>query len=218
MRKTTLSKRNWREMTTWMPTHAPNLWVIRPRSSLSYSRAMHADHPWDVTLTSRLFPSGSLIVAHTTVSSTPHAWTLGDLGLSLTNNWSVAWKPPFLVHLYCWVTEARSLHALPWCRPLLGSPYLWAYRDSGPSCQPPSGPSLRGPTMTLVNARAEDGSVHKPSSLELSTCSANRLWPRPADQRGFMWQDVYSVPKWHSCSCLNQRTHVLNKWLGLNVA
>jgi len=25
---------------------------------------------------------------------------LGDLGLSLTDNWSVAWKPTFSVHLY----------------------------------------------------------------------------------------------------------------------
>ena len=86
MRKTTLLKCNWRGMTTWVPTHAPNLWVIRPGSSLSYSRVMHADHSWDVTLTSRLFPSGSLIVAHPTASSTPHAWALGDLGLSLTDN------------------------------------------------------------------------------------------------------------------------------------
>jgi len=62
---------NLRGMTTWVPTHAPNLWVIRPGSALSYSRAMHADHPWNVTLTSRLFPRGSLIVAHPTASSTP---------------------------------------------------------------------------------------------------------------------------------------------------
>jgi len=53
-----------------------------------------------VTLTSRLFPSGSLIVAHPTASSTPLAWALRDLGLSLTDNWSVAWKPPFSTHLY----------------------------------------------------------------------------------------------------------------------
>jgi len=61
----------------------------------------------------RLIPSGSLIVAHPTVSSTLHAWALGDLGLSLTDNWSVTRKPSFSVHLYCWVTEARGLHAMP---------------------------------------------------------------------------------------------------------
>ena len=83
MRKTTLSKHNWHGMTTWMPTHAPNLWVIRPRSSLSYSRAMHADHSWDVTLTSRLFPSGSLMVVRTTAFPTPHAQTPHDLGFPL---------------------------------------------------------------------------------------------------------------------------------------
>ena len=70
-------------MTTWMPTHAPNLWVIRPGNSLPYSRAMHADHPWDVTLTSRLFPSGSLTVVRTTAFPTPHARTPRDLGFPL---------------------------------------------------------------------------------------------------------------------------------------
>jgi len=81
--KTTLPKRNWRRMTTWMPTHAPNLWVIRPGSSRSYSRAMHANHPWDVTLMSHLFPSGSLMVVCTTAFPTLHAQTPRDLGFPL---------------------------------------------------------------------------------------------------------------------------------------
>ena len=125
VRKTPLPKCNWREMTAWVPIHAPNLWGHPSRESASPPCTMHADHPWNVTLLSCLFPSGSLTVVRPTASSTPHAWALGDLGLSLTDNWSVAWKPPFSVHLYCWVAEARGLHALPWCRPLLGSPYLW---------------------------------------------------------------------------------------------
>jgi len=66
-----------------------------------YSRSMHADHPWDVTFTSHLFPKGSLIVAHPTASSTPHAWILRDLSFSLTECWNVAWKPPFSAYLYC---------------------------------------------------------------------------------------------------------------------
>jgi len=70
-------------MTTWVPTHAPNLRAIRPRSALNYSRAMHADHPWDMSLTIRFFPSGSLMVVHTTASPTPHAWTPCDLGFPL---------------------------------------------------------------------------------------------------------------------------------------
>ena len=92
--KTPYPECNLHGMTTWAPIHAPNLWAIRPRSALSYSRPMHADHPWNVTITSHLFSSGSLIVAHPT-SFTPHAWAPGDLCLSLTDNWSVAWKPPF---------------------------------------------------------------------------------------------------------------------------
>ena len=89
MHKTPLPKRNWGGMTTWVPTHAPNLRAIRSRSATNYSRAMHADHPWDVTLTSRLFPSGSLMVVRTTVSPTPHARTPRDLGfpLLITGMW-----------------------------------------------------------------------------------------------------------------------------------
>jgi len=56
---------------------------------------MHAYHPWNVTLTSRLFPSGSLVVVRTIAIPTPPA-----------GNWSMAWKPLFSVHLYCWGVEA----------------------------------------------------------------------------------------------------------------
>jgi len=44
---------------------------------------MHADHPWDVTLTGHLFLSGSLMVVRTTAFPTPHAWTIRDLGFPL---------------------------------------------------------------------------------------------------------------------------------------
>jgi len=100
-------------MTTWVPTHASNLWVICPGSALSYSCAMHADHPWDVTLTSLLFPRGSLIVTCPTASSTPHAWTFCDLDFSLTECWNVAWKLPFFFQLSftVWIVEVRGLHA-----------------------------------------------------------------------------------------------------------
>ena len=110
MRKTPFPECNLHGMTTWVPTHAPNLWAIRPGSAFSYSHAMHADHPWNVTLTSRLFPSGSLIVAHPTASSTPHAWGLGDLGLSLTEcGLETTFFDPSLLF---GVTKVRGLHAL----------------------------------------------------------------------------------------------------------
>ena len=111
MRKTTLPKHNWRGMTTWMPTHAPNLWIIRPESSLPYSRAMHADHPWDVTLTSRLFPSGSLTVVHTTVFPTPHARTPRDLGFPLLVTGVWFGNLLFQSILYYRGAEAQGLHA-----------------------------------------------------------------------------------------------------------
>jgi len=57
--------------------------VIHPRRSLPQSRAMHADHHWDITLMSRLFPSCSLMVVHTTAFPTPHARIPRDLGLSM---------------------------------------------------------------------------------------------------------------------------------------
>jgi len=55
---------------------------------------MHAAHPWNVTLTSRISSSGSLPVLRLNVSSTPHAWAPRDLGFSLTGNWCVVWDQP----------------------------------------------------------------------------------------------------------------------------
>jgi len=114
-------------MTTWVPTHAPNLSVIRPGSALSYSCAMHVDHPRDVTLTRLLFPRGSLIVAHPTALSTPHAWTLCDLDSSFTEYWNMAWKPPFSAHLLLFglsrfeASTPRALMSSPPQLPLLAS-------------------------------------------------------------------------------------------------
>ena len=70
-------------MTTWAPTHEPNLWGHPFWAFPAHSRAMLADHPWDVTLTSRLFPSGSLMVVRTTAFPTLHAWIPRDLGIPL---------------------------------------------------------------------------------------------------------------------------------------
>ena len=150
VRKTPFPECNLHGMTTWVPTHAPNLWAIRPGECPSYSCAMHADHPWIVTLTSRLFPSDSLIVAHPTALSTPHAWTLHDLDFSLTESWNVTWRPPFSAQLYCLGDRGpRPPRPSPGCRPLLGYPYSRASWDTGPSSQPPI---IRGPTITVVHA------------------------------------------------------------------
>ena len=73
---------------------------------------MHAAHPWNVTLTSRLFPSGSLMVVHTTAFPTPHARTPRDLGFSLTDNWCVVWDPPLVAQLYCSGLDVQPLHTV----------------------------------------------------------------------------------------------------------
>ena len=131
MRKTTLPKRNWREMTTWMPTHAPNPQAIRSRSALNYSRAMHADHPWDVTLTSRLFPIGSLIVVRTTVSPTPHARIPHDLRF-----------PSLITRVWLGNHLFRSIFTIGLPRPEASTPCL----DVAPS----SAPLICEPTKTLA--------------------------------------------------------------------
>jgi len=94
VRKTTLPKCNW--------------CGIRPGSSLPYSRAMHADHPWDVTLTSRLFPSGSLTVVRTIAFPTPHAWTPHDLGFPLLVTGVWLGNHLFRSIFYCRGAEARG--------------------------------------------------------------------------------------------------------------
>jgi len=68
--------------------------VIRIGSALvAACRACRS--PWDVALLGRLFPSGSLTVLRHKAPSTPHARIPYDLSFSLTDNWNVAWKPPF---------------------------------------------------------------------------------------------------------------------------
>ena len=57
-------------MTTWMPPRAPNLWGHPSWERPNCSRAMHAAHPWNVTLTGRIFFSGSILVLRLNASST----------------------------------------------------------------------------------------------------------------------------------------------------
>ena len=55
---------------------------------------------WDVALTGRFGPSGSLIGGAYCHVPTPHARVLRESGLSLLETGDVVWKPPFFVHIY----------------------------------------------------------------------------------------------------------------------
>jgi len=56
--------------------------AIPPGSALAVHVSCMQFHPRKVTLTSRIFSSGSLLVLRLNASSTPHAWTPRDLGFS----------------------------------------------------------------------------------------------------------------------------------------
>ena len=123
--------------------------VIRPGRPLPKSRAMHVDHPWDVTHTSRLFPSGSLVVVRTTAIPTPHARVPRELGLSLlvTGVWlgNHLFRSIFTVGVPRPEASTPCLDVAPSSAPLIREP------NETPPCpaEPPSGPSLRGPTWCL---------------------------------------------------------------------
>jgi len=122
-------------MTTWVPTCAPNLWGHPSWECPSCSRAMHATHPWNVTLTGRISSSVSLLVLRLNTSSTPHAWIPGDLGFSLTDNWCVVWGPPLVAQLSC------SSHRCPISHhPHPGDRSLTTLRNLGPRASPDTGP------------------------------------------------------------------------------
>ena len=117
----------------------------------------------------------------------------------------------------------RSIFTVGLPRPEASTPCLDAAPSSAPliflSCQPPSGPSLRGPTMTLVNAQvrglvgtqAPQSRVVNLFSKETMTSPCRPTW-LPVTGR------VQCTEVTFSCSCFNQHPRVLNNWLGLNVA
>ena len=85
-------------------------------------------------------------------------------------------------------------------------------------CQSTSGPSLRGPTMTLVNAQVQGlVGTQAPQSRAVNLFSKETM----ASPCRPMWLHVMGrvqcTEVMLSCSFLNQHTHVLIKWLGLNV-
>ena len=126
MRKATLPKRIWRGMTTWVPTHAPNLWG-HPPWAFPASFTFHACRsplgrdPYESSLS-----SGSLMVVRTTAFPTPHARIPRDLGLSLlvTGMWlgnHLFWSI-FTVGLPRPETSTSCLNTAPSSTPLTREP------------------------------------------------------------------------------------------------
>jgi len=118
-------------------------------------------------------------------------------------------KTTLFIHLYCWGVEARGLHALPWCRPLLGP----LTREPKETPSYPSvfsmGPHLRGPTMlTLVNVRGR-GPI---GTQIIVTCTNNVCYLLVK-----VWQNHVSVLSWkgkhplinHTCGWAWQLSMIL---------
>ena len=184
--------------------------VIHPWRSLPHSRAMHVDHPWDVTLTIRLFPSGSLMVVRTTAFPTPHAWIPHDLGLSLlvTGMWleNHRFWSIFTVGVSRPEASTHCQDAAPSSATLTFEP------SETPPCltELPSGPNLRGPTMTLVNARVRgligtQGPQSRAVNLFSEETMASPYRPTWLHVTGRVQCTKVTL----SCSCSNQRTRVL---------
>jgi len=152
MCKTPLLECNLRWKTTWVPTHAPNL-IHVPCMQITPGT-------WPLQV-SRLFPRGSLIVAHPTASCTPHAWTLYDFDFSLTECWNVAWKPPFSAQLYCLGCRGpRPPCPAPWCRP---SSATLTRKLPETLASPPSlplDPAFGAPSWLWSTPKSEGWSVH----------------------------------------------------------
>jgi len=88
-------------MTTWVPTCAPKLWGHPSWECPSWSRAMHAAYPWNVTLMGLSTSSGSLLVLR------PHG---PGFSLLITDVWSgihFTWPNSAI-----WVTDVRCHIAL----------------------------------------------------------------------------------------------------------
>jgi len=119
------SKRTCAGVTAWVPTHAPNLRVIRPGSTSPSSRAMHTDHPLgrDPPI-GHLCPSGFPTVARTVAF--PHLM-YGSLvsWVSPYWNWGCGLKTTSLYLLLLFgVLRPKASTPLS-CRLLRSYPYPW---------------------------------------------------------------------------------------------
>jgi len=115
-----------------MPPRAPDLWGHPSLEYSSFSHAMRAARPWNVTFSSRIFLSGSLLVSCLNASSAPHAWAPRDLGFSLTDNWCVVCHQCPIFHRPNYIAEDTSVH--PRDR------HLTALRNHGPRASQNNGP------------------------------------------------------------------------------
>jgi len=133
-------------VTAWVPTHAPILLNIRPGSSLSSSRAMHADHLLGRDpVMGRLRPSGFPTMVRTTVSlhlmheslvSWVSPFWYWGCGLKTTFLYllllSGVPRPEASMALLCRLLLCRLLL----CRLLHGYPYPWVSEgDTSLACQ-----------------------------------------------------------------------------------
>jgi len=175
-------------MTTWVPTGAPYLWGHPFWECPSYSRAMHAAHPWNVTLTGRISSSGSLLVLRLNASSSPHAWAPCDLGFSLTDNWRMV-RDPLLVAQLCCSNHRFSISHRPHYAPEDTSAHLGdrslttlrhlgsrALRDTGPRRS--WDPACVAPSLLAINYTWGLVGTQAPQSRAV-TCWAKRLSSRP---------------------------------------
>ena len=143
---------------------------------------MHADHPLGrdpcgSSLSQWLSNDGAYYCV-----PTPHARVPCDLGLSLLV--TGVWLENH-ISLSIFIVEVPRPEA---SMPCFGVAPSTAALTREPK-ETPSFPAVlsRGPTFGVRGrSTPEDRTVHKPLSLELSTCSAKRLWPRPTNLRGFL--------------------------------
>ena len=206
-------------MTTWAPTHAPNLrghptWVFPAPVTCHACRSPLGHDPYESSLSQWLFDGGVYYRIPYTPCMNP-LW----YGPLPTGNWDVAWKPPF------W-----SIFTVGVPRPEAPTPCLDVAPSSAPlTCEPnetppcpaelSSGLSLRGSTLTLVNARVWGlVGTQAPQSRAVNLFSEETM----ASSYCSTWLPVtgrvqcteVTLP----CSCFNQCTRVLIRRLGLNVA
>ena len=136
-------------MTTWIPTCALNLWGHPSLECPSFSRAMHAIYPWNVTLMGLSSSSGFILVLRLNALFTPHAWAPRDLGFSLlvtsvSSEIYLSWPSSTV-----WLADVRGHVSTFWWLTPEHSSTLWAYRLRGTLDVPLVGPSLRDPWPLL---------------------------------------------------------------------
>ena len=169
--------------------------------------------PYESSLSQWLFDGGAYYRIPYTPCTDP-SWS----GPLPTGNWDVAWKPPFLSIFTFGVSRPEA------STPCLDVPPPWPLTREPIETSPcpaelSSGPSLRGSTLTLVNARVRwPVGTQAPQSWAVNLFSEETM----ASPYRPTWLPVTGrvqcIEVTLSCSCCNQRTRVLIRRLWLNVA